>query len=41
MTLPNLRLKRAACGRRLRRNALRKLSILIAAPASRSISAIR
>ena len=39
--LPNLRLKLSACGRRLRRNAQWKLSILLAAPAGRSLSAIR
>jgi hypothetical protein len=38
---PNLRLKLSACGRRLRRNAQWKLSILLAAPAGRSLSAIR
>ena len=38
---PNPRLKLAACGRRLRRNAQGKPSILIAASASRSLSAIR
>jgi hypothetical protein len=39
--LPNPRLKLSACGRRLRRNARGKPSILIAASASRSLSAIR
>ena len=38
---PNPRLKLAACGRRLRRNAQGKPSILIAASASRSLSASR
>jgi hypothetical protein len=38
---PNMRLKLAACGRRLRRNAQWRLSILSAASASRSLSAIR
>jgi hypothetical protein len=37
----NQRLKLSACGRRLRRNAQGKPFILIAAPASRSLSAIR
>ena len=39
--LANLRLKLSARGRRLRRNAQGKPSILIAAPAGRSLSAIR
>jgi len=39
--LSNRRLKLSACGRRLRRNAQWKLSILIAASASRSLSAPR
>jgi hypothetical protein len=39
--LPNPRLKLSACGRRLRRNAQGKLSFLSAAPAGRSLSAIR
>ena len=39
--LPNMRLKLSACGRRLRRNAQWKLVILAAAPAGRSLSAIR
>jgi hypothetical protein len=38
---PNPRLKLAACGRRLRRNAQGKPSILSASPAGRSLSAIR
>jgi hypothetical protein len=37
----NARFKLSACGRRLRRNAQRKSSILIAAAAGRSLSAIR
>jgi len=36
-----MRLKLSACGRRLRRNAQWKLFILSAAPAGRSLSAIR
>ena len=39
--LPNMRLKLAACGRRLRRNAQWEPSILFAAAAGRSLSAIR
>ena len=39
--LPNLRLKLSACGRRLRRNAQWRPSILIAAAAGRSLSATR
>ena len=39
--LSNTRLKLAACGRRLRRNAQWKPFALIAAPAGRSLSAIR
>ena len=38
---PNPRLKLSACGRRLRRNAQGKPSILAAASASRSLSASR
>ena len=42
LTLPsNQRLKLTACGRRLRRNAQWKFSILLAAPAGRSLSAFR
>ena len=39
--LSNTRLKLAACGRRLRRNAHLRPSFLSAAPAGRSLSAIR
>ena len=38
---PNMRLKLTACGRRLRRNAQWRFVILIAAPAGRSLSAVR
>ena len=38
---PNQRMKLAACGRRLRRNAQWKPFILSAAPAGRSLCAIR
>ena len=41
MELPNQRMKLSACGRRLWRNAQWKLSILSAAPAGRSLCAIR
>jgi hypothetical protein len=37
----NQRLKLAACGRRLRRKAQGELFFLIAAPAGRSLSAVR
>jgi hypothetical protein len=39
--LPNQRMKLTACGRRLRRNAQWKAFILSAAPAGRSLCAIR
>ena len=39
--LPNMRMKLAACSRRLRRNAQGRLSILSAAPAGRSLCACR
>jgi hypothetical protein len=38
---PNMRMKLAACGRRLRRNAQWELFILSAAAAGRSLCAIR
>jgi hypothetical protein len=38
---PNMRMKLAACGRRLRQNAQWRPSILSAAPAGRSLCAIR
>jgi len=39
--LPNMRLKLTACGRRLQRKAQWRPFVLFAAPAGRSLSAIR